>query len=379
MKGEIEALNDARDLIGRVVYAPDEELDAIALTIAATHVADVVNTFPRVLITGDRGCGKTTVLDMATYMANHPEDVTDATSYGLRAVFTDTRETGCTIIRDEVQIIFGPVGLRGSGNQLRSILCRGYRKNATLRFASSQSSVTVPIYSPAFIAGIGDHCVPDDLYSRCVRIRMEEKPDGVHKLDSVSLAVESYGEAIRDSLHKQVRAARDEIEALFVRYPSLHKKLRGRRGQVWGVLFAVAHAAGGDWPERCRAAFERLACDGGDNPMASLTPAQVLLLDMEEVFLSDEDAEYLAVRRLADSLARHPERGEFYESLGDEIFKLMTRATGVQATRKHVVTESVNTTVVVRYAADVIPLANKLRESMEPEPEGDPEEDIELG
>jgi hypothetical protein len=372
---ELTALDEVRELLGAVVYAEDHELDAFSLALALTNVTDAVYSVPRVLITGKRGRGKTVLLGMAMSIAYNAEDVTGSTSFGLRAAFTDNREDGLTVIQDELQITFGESGMRGQSCQLRDILSRGCYEDGTVRFASSNTSVVVPVYAPFFMAGIGDHCVPDDVYSRCIPIRMQPKPEGKRLMDSRSIATRTLTKSLREPLRAQMRAIVDNVAGWYKDYSVLHPKLTDRRGEIWAGLFAVAYAVGGTWPQRCRKAFEALACDGGDDPLARLTPSQRLLLDMADVFALDVD--FMPVRDIAEALLADEKRGVYYQGIGDQIlFTMMTKATGVRAERKWID----ETTVVVRYACDIMPAANELRAASVPPPAPEPDPlDIEMG
>jgi hypothetical protein len=378
MDKELTALDEVRDLLGAVVYAEDHELDAFSLALALTNVTDAVYSVPRVLITGKRGRGKTVLLGMAMNIAYNAEDVTGATSFGLRATFTDNREDGLTVIQDELQITFGESGMRGSSSQLRDILSRGCYEDGTVRFASSNSSVVIPVYAPFFMAGIGDHCVPDDVYSRCIPIRMQPKPDGKRLLDSRSIATRTLARSLKDPLHSQMRSIVDDVAGWYKDYSVLHPSLTDRRGEIWAGMFAVAYAVGGTWPQRCRKAFEAIACDGGDDPLARLAPSQRLLLDMAAIWTGEDGPdEFMLVREIAGRLFADEKRGQYYRGIGDQIlFTMMSKATGTKAERKKIQGE----VFVVRYATDILPAARELLEASMPPPvpEADPQ-DIELG
>jgi energy-coupling factor transporter ATP-binding protein EcfA2 len=378
---EPTAVDDFSEFTRETLYGRDYELDAIILMIVASHVASEVSTFGRLLITGPSGSGKTTVLRLANLLACNAEDVSGATTFGLRATFADCRDTGLSVVLDEIDVIFGPNGMKGSGSQLRSISCRGYEEDATLRFASGQSAVKIPIYAPMFLAGIGEQPVPDDLLTRCVHVTMTKMPDGVKRANSGSPAWKAYAKWLYEPLHEHMRSISDEVAARFPGYEQLNPGLRNRKGEVWGVLFTVADVMGGDWPDRCRMAFERLAMDSGEG--SALTPrrSQQVLIDMADVFRAAATEtgtpEFLPVRTVAEGMIASKDNGQVYSELaGKRLFMMMTNATGVQATRKNVD----DRTVVVRFAADCVPQADKLLAELAPPeaPQVDPDEE-ELG
>lgn len=371
----MEPIDEVYQFVEETVFARKHELDAITLLIAATHFYQEVSTFPRLLITGKSGSGKTTVLRIASRLAFNVEDCSGATVPGLRSAFNDNRETGLSVIVDEVDVIFGSSGTRGAANQLRTIACRGYEEEATIRFSASQSSVKVPIYAPAFLAGIGDHCVPDDLLTRCVHVRLVQKPQGIRKTNPGSPSWKAYADWLKEPLHNQMRKLAPSVKEKFPEYERLHPQLTSRTGEVWGVLFVLADLLGGDWPQRCLVAFEKIAVDAGGS-IVDRQPRQVqLLLDMADIFRAHGE-EYLPVRLLSDELTA---ASETYRALaGKRLYTLMTQATGTQATRKHV-PGSDNETVVVRFAADSIPAADKILAELYPQASTEENPDDELG
>ncbi len=140
-ESNLTALDEMSSHIRRVVYPTEHELDAFALAIAVSHVSDAVTTLPRVLITGHRGQGKTTMFNLAERLSDETEDVTNSTAYAFKAVFNDHRDTAApTLILDEVHTLFGPNGLRGATNEKRAVLCRGYEEGKTHLFASGQAA-----------------------------------------------------------------------------------------------------------------------------------------------------------------------------------------------------------------------------------------------
>src|ERR1035441_670065 len=83
------ALDVARAFAGSIIYATPEQLDALTLVYAVTHVVDAFHTVPRLLATSKfPESGKTTVLDVARMLASNPWG-SNPTSFALRAKFTE--------------------------------------------------------------------------------------------------------------------------------------------------------------------------------------------------------------------------------------------------------------------------------------------------
>ena len=87
--------------------------------------------------------------------------------------------------------------------------------------------------------------------------------------------------ALRDRLHAWVR---HHLDALADAEPEL--PVEDRAADVWEPLVAVADLAGGDWPDRARAACRALSPVGDDPDDASA--GERLLADLADVFGDDE-------------------------------------------------------------------------------------------
>jgi len=363
---DLSPLDEAREYIASCVYATAEQLDALTLATALSHVASAVTTLPRVLVTsrkdnnGHGQSGKTSVLDIAMVLCNNALDA-NGTGPGLKDAFIDNDgQEPLVLTRDEIHHVFGRSGRNGQQNPIYDPLLRGYRWNATHRFGSGQTSVAVSIYSMAFMAGQGN-AVPADLVSRSVVIEMTAKPESMDLRSTTDPAVISFGESIRDSLHRWMVSLEPIVRTYFRNDVNrrLHPRLANRRAEVWGPLFAVALAAGGEWPARCMNAFKALALDGVDTVV--ITPRQECLLDMA-AFFRDEGAPVFAGSKQVGTYLWGLEK-KIYNTLSPEmISNLMTQAAGPTKVRR-----ILEATERGRFGADVIALAEELERKLKPE------------
>jgi hypothetical protein len=95
--------------------------------------------------------------------------------------------------------------------------------------------------------------------------------------------------------------------------------------QIWGSLYAVALVAGGDYPERCLAAFKMLALDTSEEII--LTGGQMILRDAAKLFSSTGNQRMFA-KDIMENLREIP-GVDLYETLSDRGFGvLMTEALG---------------------------------------------------
>ena len=89
------------------------------------------------------------------------------------------------------------------------------------------------------------------LVSRCIIVQVKRAPDGYRapRFDNQALAVFQLGnEKLAQWMGQQVRDGIGDV------VPEVPEGLGNRPASLWEPLFAVADAAGGDWPRRARQA-----------------------------------------------------------------------------------------------------------------------------
>lgn len=318
-------LDDARDFTASILYATDEQIDALVLACAVTHTIASFTTVPRLLATApEKQSGKTTVLNIVAMLANNAWDP-DPTSFALRGKFNE-RETP-TVIIDEISDIYGRSGMRSGGKDLNTILKKGYQNNAKLSRSVDGMPDDVSCYCVAALGGLRN-AVPDDIYDRSVVWKTKPVPDGITLRDSLDDDTRAFGDNHRERIHQWARGSEAEIKDEFRTFRRPHRRMRSRLRQVWGPLYAVALAAGEDWPQRCMAAFRAMALDASDVPV--LSGPQMVIRDAAALFKSTE-ADRLFAADIRDYLWSLPEV-ELYEKLTPRgLALLMTEALGQAA------------------------------------------------
>ncbi len=358
-------LDDSQAFAASILHATDEQLDALTLACGASHTLESFSTICELLFTSEqKESGKTTGEDIVMMLANNGWSA-DPTSYALRAKFNEPEKP--TIIIDEISDIFGRSGLRGAGNHLGKILRICYRRTASLSMAVDRVAEEVSCYTMAVMGGLKT-AVPDDIRSRCIIFHMQPLPASVRGLrDSQDDDTIALGKIHCQRLHQWARGSEEEIRRAFRDIRRPHPKFYGRRAQIWGPLYAVALAAGGDWPERCLAAFKAMALDASDVPV--LSPPQMILRDAAALFARD-GADRLFAAALASHLRAIP-GVELYEGLTDRgLAQLMTEALGP--------TQSMDIgTARARgwHARPVLAAWKRLEALLEPPADEEPEED----
>lgn len=315
-------LDDARKWVDTIIYATPEQKDAGVLVSAVTHSVRSFNTAPRVLVTSPEPMsGKTTWLDAFTYLCQNAW-MTDPTSYALRAKFNEPEKPTC--IFDEISKIFGESGLRGYGRPEYRILVESYRRSATLSLSIDRTATEVSSFCVAICAGLKT-AAPKDLRSRSIIITMKPAPENLELDDSLDQGVEAIGRQHGERLHAWVTSIADELPDLAKNIRKYHPKLRGRKAQIWAPLFAIAEAAGGDWPERCRRAFVAIALDNSEKPI--LTTEQQVLIDAAD-YLNNTSNRYLTSNELLKYLRAKTDNKVYQAQSDRQMAMIMKQALG---------------------------------------------------
>jgi Protein of unknown function (DUF3631) len=124
------------------------------------------------------------------------------------------------------------------------------------------------------MAGLDD--LPDTIGSRAINIRMRRRAPNErvepwrHRINA------PQAEPIFDQLVRWSEAMADQVE-----YPDMPDGIEDRHADVWEAPLAVAHLAGGHWPERANVAAVALVADARGNTQ---TLGVRLLADLRDLF-----------------------------------------------------------------------------------------------
>ena len=316
-----------RQFISTLWWAPDEYLDVLTLVLAVTHVKNAFTSVPYVLITSERPkVGKTTAsTHIPLLLADSPWEInTLTTDPSIRAKFGD-RIPPSTVMVPDAGKIFGDSGMNGRMSTKYQLLVGGYVRNGKIDVSVNRVSTQLPAYFVAFIDGL-NNAVPADLATRCIKMHVSPKPSGIRKRDALSPGVAKEAEPLKTALHRQAASrARSMQEFLRGKVLSVHEKLVDRDLQIWGPLFAVADAAGGEWPARCLSAFLELALDASDKPQVLLD--QQCLLDVAGIVMAS-GAPLLFTGELTQALRELPS-GQYLDIDDDDLARyLLPQALG---------------------------------------------------
>src|SRR5262249_18757056 len=116
-------------------------------------------------------------------------------------------------------------------------------------------------YAPVMMAGLNRAKLPDSLKSRMIAIHMKRRLPGDEITDFRKRHAEAEAKAIRDTLAEWCAEFEEKIDLDALSIPG---EIRDRDADVWEPLFAIAQAAGGDWPDRCAAAARWFVSERAD-------------------------------------------------------------------------------------------------------------------
>ncbi|MFJ4806398.1 DUF3631 domain-containing protein [Streptomyces murinus] len=249
------------------VFPSEAAYVAVALWDAHAHLLDCFDSTPRIaFLSPEPGSGKTRALEIVETLVPQPMTAVNASAAALfRSVSSGNGKP--TILFDEIDTVFGPKA--GDNEELRGFLNAGHRRTGvTYRCIGDGGQQTVqafPSYCAVAVAGLGS--LPDTILSRSVIIRMRRRARN-EKVEPFRARIhEAEGHKLRDRLAAWAEQARGFVLGA---WPDMPDGVADRPADVWEPLLAIADAAGGDWPERARAACVALVTASKANDKGSL-------------------------------------------------------------------------------------------------------------
>jgi hypothetical protein len=294
-------LDDGYAFLDDHVSATDAQITAMTLYAFATHAMDAWVTFGRLLFYSDvEESGKTHAMNMTLSLSASPMD-TEGTQYAMQAAMLSASNTPETptpsLYRDEISDITGRNGMSGGRSPIMKYLRKGYKRGATDMVSRQGVEEKFSIFTPFLMTGLRPACVPRDVRSRCIAIRME--PGKPRKFFDVRES-EPYADGLQRAISRTVRSAIPALSRF--RGRGLHPKLTARKLEVWESLLAIAYVLGGQsWLNRAVAAFTELALSESDE--IALTPRQQVIRDVAGIAALTEGA-VIPAATLADELHR---------------------------------------------------------------------------
>jgi hypothetical protein len=260
--------------------------DAFALWVIHTHAVDAFTITPRLAIMSpEKQCGKTTLLDVLACLVRRPLPTANASVSGI---FRTIEIAGPTLLLDEADRF-----VTNQNDELLGILNSGHRKGGSvLRTVGDDHEPRMfSTFAPCAFALIGR--LPDTLEDRSVIIELRRRTSN----EAVTLFRLDRTEHLQVLARKAARWAADNIEKLRTADPNVGE-LFNRVADNWRPLLAIADLAGGDWPKRARQAATAATKRDLENSIGV-----ELLADIQAIF-AEKKTDRLPSGDLAEALAK---------------------------------------------------------------------------
>jgi len=251
------------------IALPAYAADTCALWEAHAHCFQAFDITPRLNIKSpEKGCGKTTLLDVIALYVPRPlrsENLTPAVLFRV----IETRKP--TVLADEYD------SWLKDHEELRGMFNAGHRRGGQALRCEGDNHVVraFGVFGPAVLCGIGG--LPGTLHDRSIPIRLERAKPGEIRKRFDSRRTDREKELCR----KLARWCVDNRSRIECCDPKLPECAFNRLADNWRPLFAIAEIAGGDWPKRAALAFDKLT---GREDLDAQGMGVMLLSDIQQIF-----------------------------------------------------------------------------------------------
>lgn len=286
-----QLLDDIEAFIKRFVVFPSVH-HALVVTLWAAHcwVVGAFYVTPRLILdSAEPGSGKTRVLELLALLCRDAKltlSTTTAALYRRIAAATNDARPPITVLQDEADAIFGKTTTPQS-EDLRALFNAGYRRGATVdRCEGDAKNMRVrefPVFAPVALAGLAGK-MPATITSRGITMHMRRRRPGDHVSEYRERDVLEEAVPLRERLAAWAEAAEPDLGAA---RPKMPPGVTDRPAEVWEALLAIADHAGGQWPQRARAACTFFVVDiAAEDERLSL--GQRLLRDIKALLEAEQ-------------------------------------------------------------------------------------------
>jgi putative DNA primase/helicase len=269
-------LDQVKAQVRKHLILDDVYVDILTLWIAGTWFVPYVQIFPLLLIDApERGCGKSQVLDLASFMSYRPLATANITP---AALFRVVELEHPTLFIDEADTFIK------KHDEMLGLINDGYARTTQGKVARGVIRLTGDNFTPSLfdvwgakaLAGIklASH-LPDSTLSRGLKIHVRKKlkNESIVRLRHVDTSL------FDEICSKFARIALDHGEQVKNARPDLPSELNDREQDNLEVLLAISEIAGAEWSERLKKAALKLAKEGDSD----ISAGNELLSDIRNV------------------------------------------------------------------------------------------------
>lgn len=289
-----ELLETCRAWIRRYVVVSDEQAVIMAAWVMHTYVFDAFEVTPYLFISSpEKGSGKSTLLRILKVLAYRGRSSSGMSGAALARVVEASRPT---LFLDELDAQMK--GNKETAENIRGILNSGYEPEGVYtRCVGKEFAVKdFPTFCPKCLAGIGK--LWDTVSDRSITIEIRRMlPEETIEQDR-KVAVKAAAAPIKARLEDWT--GRGMAELLRSIHPSPISGFTPRQNDIAEVLLAIAHLAGGRWPQRLCEAL-KLVCRATRAEDGSV--GVTLLADIRAVF-DERKTDTIPSAILADCLRK---------------------------------------------------------------------------
>jgi putative DNA primase/helicase len=279
-----ELLNEIRDALKRYLVLPEGSAEILTLWVVHTDAYKCFGHSPRLAITSpEKGCGKTTTLDIVGELVARPLPTSNATT---AAIFRIVEKASPTLLIDEADTFLK------DNEELRGILNSGHKKGGQCvrTVGEDHDPRLFSTWAPAAIAMIGR--LPDTLEDRSVSISLRRKKP----TERVQQFRSDKCPELKMIARKIARWVEDNREVLAAADPDTGT-LFNRVADNWRPLLAIADLAGDDWPRIARNVAETAETAKDDQSSRSM-----VLSDIRDIFAARPGVDRLPSAAVVDAL-----------------------------------------------------------------------------
>ncbi len=285
-------------MIRRFVVLAQWAAEALALWMVHTYAFELRRVATYIGIESpEKRCGKTTLLTVLSELVNRPVMASNISSPGFFRTIALKRPTmlideADTVLQRnrELRGILNAGCARKTGYVIRVTAEKGQGGNGGKPGQEGEGngggkSGGWRTWKGLFLGRFSSWCpkaiatikhLPETLADRCILIAMQrkgakEKCERLRNLDGRELRM------------KCARWVADHAKEIAQGRPELPEDLNDRAADIWEPLLAIADLAGGDWPERARAAAVGLTAAAQEE-----SPIGMLLLDLLVMFVQQK-------------------------------------------------------------------------------------------
>ena len=242
-----ELLDEIVAFLLRFLVLQKHQPEAIALWVAHSYVFMLMDTTPYLDVhSAAKRSGKSRLLEVLELLVSNPWSTAGVTPAALSRKVDRERPT---LLLDEADATFKAD--KELAQAVRGILNSGYRITGKRTVCEGQGAsidyVDLSTYCPKALAGIGH--LPDTITDRSIPIVLKRRARSEVVERFRLRKVRPEGVAFAARIAQWARQLDLENST-----PDLPDELDYRAQEGWGILLAIADMAGGDWPERARAA-----------------------------------------------------------------------------------------------------------------------------